>query len=594
MDYLDVPFNAGLLIRKKKSIKKELLSSVNSFLCKKIAILGGSTTQEVADQMELFLLNYGIKPSFYQSDFGRYYEDAVFGNPVLEEFNPDIIYIHTSWRNISKFPDYGDTDDVISKNLVEEFDKFKRMWEQLFSRFHCPIIQNNFDRPDYRVLGNRDIWDSHGRSNFIFRLNSMFYDYSQKKEHFFINDLDYISADIGLQNWDDHKSWALYKYACSINSIPYLAKSVSDIIKSIFGKNKKVLSLDLDNTIWGGVIGEDGVNNISIGKETAVGQVYSSFQEYCRGLKNIGTILTINSKNNEDTALEGLNHPENILKKDDFVCIKTNWNSKDKNFIETSKELSLGLDSFVFVDDNPSEREIVKKQLPEVSVLNANQPNEYLNLLDHSGFFEVTYLTKEDFAKTEQYSLRMKAITESYSYTDYNEYLSNLNMKATIYSFEAPYIQRIAQLTNKTNQFNLTTLRCSDSDIEKMHNSKDRLCLCARLVDKFVDNGIVTVISGIYKDDCLELDLWLMSCRVLKRNLEQALMDYIVKKVTSIGIKKIRGIYIPSNRNSIVADFYKDMGFSFLYQKESIFYWELNTDEYRLNNPPIEIHENNS
>lgn len=593
MDIFNVPLNSSLLIRKKKSIKKELLSSTDSFICKKVAILGGSTTHEVADQIELFLLNNGIKPTFYQSDFGKFYEDAVFRNPVLEEFNPDIIYIHTSWRNISSFPDYRDTEDVILRKLSDEFNKFKQIWEKLESVYHCPIIQNNFDRPNFRLLGNRDIWDIHGRSNYIFSLNSLFYEYAQKKDNFFINDLDYISSDLGLQNWDDHKSWELYKYACSINSIPYLAKSVSDIIKSIFGKNKKVLTLDLDNTLWGGVIGEDGINNISIGKETAVGQIFSSFQEYCLSLKQIGIILTVNSKNNESSALEGINHPENILKKEDFVCIKANWDSKDKNIVETAKELTLGLDSFVFVDDNPSERELIKTQLPEVSVLEANHPDVFLTLLDHSGYFEVTSLTKEDLERTEQYSLRMQSISESLSYKDYSEYLANLNMKATIYGFEAPYIQRIAQLTNKTNQFNLTTLRCSESDIEKMRESRDRLCICARLTDKFVDNGIVTVISGKFKEDCLELDLWLMSCRVLKRNLEHAMMDHIVNNIHKKGIKKIIGIYVQSNRNSIVADFYKEMGFSFLYQKDLSYYWELNLTDYIYKNPPIEFFEIN-
>lgn len=589
MDIFNVPLNSTLLIRKKKSIKKELLSLSDSFICKKIAILGGSTTQEVADQIELFLLNNGIKPTFYQSDFGKYYEDAVFSNPTLDAFNPDIIYIHTSWRNISCFPEIRDSDEDIFRKLTDECNKFNQIWKKLDDRFHCPIIQNNFDRPNFRLLGNRDIWDLHGRSNFIFSLNSLFYEYAQKNDNLFINDLDYISSDLGLQNWEDHKSWELFKYACSIHSIPYLAKSVADIVKSIFGKNKKVITLDLDNTIWGGVIGEDGVNNIEIGRETAVGQIFSSFQEYCKRLKQIGAILTVNSKNNDSTAIEGMNHPENILKKEDFVCIKANWNSKDKNIFEISKELSLGLDSFVFIDDNPSERDLVKKQHPEVSVLEANHPNEFIQLLDHSGFFEVTYLTKEDLERTEQYSLRRKSIADSQSYKNYSEYLANLNMTATVYSFVPTYIQRIAQLTNKTNQFNLTTLRCSESDIEKMQSSSDRLCVCARLTDKFVDNGIVTVISGKITGDCLVLDLWLMSCRVLKRNLEHTMMDYIVKKISRIGIRKITGIYVQSNRNSIVSDFYKDMGFSFLYKQDFSYFWELNINDYKYKNPPIEL-----
>ena len=258
MDCFHYPLDTEQLLRKKRRIRRELLAQLPNPLHKKVAILGGSTTNEVADQIGLFLLSHGIEAEFYQSEYGQYWQDAMFGTPELDEFEPDVIYIHTNWRNIEHFPTTSDTSADIDAMCQAEYDRFAAMWQALADKFHCPIIQNNFDRPNYRLLGNRDVWDERGRTNFIGRLNQKFYAYAASHEDFYINDIDYLSADYGLTAWGDAFFWHMYKYAMCLDAIPSLANSVANIVKSLYGRNKKALVLDLDNTLWGGVVGDDG------------------------------------------------------------------------------------------------------------------------------------------------------------------------------------------------------------------------------------------------------------------------------------------------------------------------------------------------
>lgn len=440
------------------------------------------------------------------------------------------------------------------------------MWKALEHKFHCPIIQNNFDRPDYRLLGNRDIWDYRGKSNYISRLNQKFYEYAQEHNDFYINDLEYLSADYGLSEWNNSFYWHMYKCAMCMDAIPYVAQSVANIIKSLYGKNKKVLALDLDNTLWGGVVGEDGVEGIKIGPEVPQGQVYAEFQNYCKQLKEIGVVLTVDSKNEMRNAIAGLEHPGGILKPQDFVNIKANFEPKDANLREMADELNLGIDSFVFVDDNPAERAIVSAQIPEVATPAMDKAENYIKILDHSGYFEVTTLSAEDRKKTEMYHAKAAALKSLAMFADYGEYLDSLQMTAIIEDFKPIYIQRIAQLTNKSNQFNLTTLRCSEDDIEKMQDASDYICLCGRLIDKFADNGIVTVVIGQIKQDELHIKLWLMSCRVLKRGMEDAMMNSLFEQAEKSGIKRVIGYYYPTMKNGMVKNFYDNYGFEMVDQ----------------------------
>lgn len=582
MDCFHYPLDTETLLRKKRRLRRELLAQNPHPLHKKIAILGGSTTNEVADQLGLFLLQYGIEAEFYQSEYAQYWQDAMFGTPELDAFEPDVIYVHTSWRNLTRLPATTDAPAQIDAMLEEQYAHFETMWQALERKFACPIIQNNFDRPNYRLMGNRDIWDVHGRSNFISRLNQKFYAYAASHEHFYINDIDYLSADYGLTAWGDAFYWHMYKYAMCLDAIPSLANSVANIIKSLYGRNKKALVLDLDNTLWGGIVGDDGVDGLAIGPEVPEGQVYAEFQSYCKALKSIGVILAVDSKNDEANALAGLNHPDGVLRPDDFVAIKANWDPKDQNLRALASELSLGADSFVFADDNPAERAIVAAQVPGVETPVMDGAENYIKTLDHGGYFEVTTLSQEDLQKTELYHQNAQRAAAQAAFGDYGEYLESLHMQAELYGFEPLYIQRIAQLTNKSNQFNLTTLRCTEDDIRAMAGDKDYLCLCGKLTDAFGDNGIVTVVAGQTEGQALHLRLWLMSCRVLKRGMEDAMMNTVVAEAAARGVREVYGYYYPTAKNGMVRDFYAGFGFEKVSEDETgNTVWKLAVDAYQ-------------
>ncbi len=562
MDCFHYPYDTGTLLRKKRRLKRELLAQNPAPLHKRVAILGGSTTNEVADQLGLFLLTYGIEAEFYQSEYAQYWQDALFGTPELDAFRPDIIYIHTNWRNITAFPALSDDAAAVDALLESEYKRFAAMWDALAQKFHCPIIQNNFERPNYRLLGNRDIWDIHGRSSFIARLNQKFYQAAAARQAFYLNDIDWLAADFGLSEWNSGFYWHMYKYAMSLDAIPALAANVAHIIKAVYGRNKKVLALDLDNTLWGGVVGDDGVEGIAIGPELPEGQVYAEFQSYCKALKDIGVVLAVDSKNDEANALAGLAHPDGVLRAEDFVTVKANWEPKDRNLAATAKELDLGVDSFVFADDNPAERAIVTAQLPGVDAPALDRAEDYIKVLDHGGYFEVTALSAEDRAKTEIYRQNAQRAAAQAAFADYGQYLDSLAMAAVIHPFEPMAVARVAQLTNKSNQFNLTTLRCSEEEIRAMAGDENWLCLYGRLADKFGDNGIVAVAAGQRQGSEVHLRLWLMSCRVLKRGMEDAMMDAMAAEAAARGAKALVGYYYPTAKNAMVRDFYARMGFA--------------------------------
>lgn len=584
------PFDPNYILENKRKIRKALLENSDGFIEKKIAVLGGYTTAAIRQIMELFLLNNGIKASFYESEYNKFYEDAMFDNTELEKFKPDIIYICTSNRNITRYPSLNDNVDDLLNN---EFEKYKGIWQSLNDRYHCPIIQNNFELPYYRLMGNKEASDIHGKVNFITRLDLLFAEYAQKHENFYICDINYISADYGLRQWSDPFYFHMYKYALNVNAVPYLSFNVTNIIKSIFGKNKKGFVLDLDNTLWGGVIGDDGVEGIKIGPEESEGQVYSEFQRYLKEHKQLGVILNIDSKNDYENAIAGLKHPDSELSEDDFVEIKANWEPKDRNFEEIAKEINLLPESLVFVDDNPAERHIVSEQLKGVCAPEIGSVEHYIEVLDRNGFFEVTTLSKDDLKRNEMYKQNAERAKAEASFSNYKDYLLSLDMKGIIKPFEPMYIERISQLSNKSNQFNLTTHRYTVADIEEIAKDENYIPLYGKLIDRFGDNGLVSVVIGHVVEDVCEMDLWIMSCRVLKRDLEFAMMDELVKRCKEKGVKKIIGHYYPTAKNNMVKDFYSIQGFSKISEDEkgnTDWLFEIN-DDYQLKNEVIKVED---
>ncbi len=612
MRELEYPFDGELILKKSKKLKRALLEGRADFLEKRIAVLGGSTTHDIVRMLELFLLNQGIRPVFYESEYAQYWQDVMFDNQELVSFAPDLIFIHTSNRNITAYPSMQDQEPQMDALLTEQYEHFHVMWEKIAEKYHCPVIQNNFEYPFYRLLGNQEAVCLQGRICFINRLNERFYQYAREHEDFYIHDINYLSAAYGLDRWSEPLYWHMYKYAMCMQAVPLFSHNLANIIKAVFGKNKKGLSLDLDNTLWGGVVGDDGPENLEIGQETPMGQVYAEFQNYVKAQKDIGVLLTVNSKNEEENALAGLNHPDGVLKPEDFVIIKANWEPKSKNLAETAAELAILPDSLVFVDDNPAEREIVRAQVPGASCPEIGTPEQYIRVLDRSGFFEVTSLSEDDRKRSEMYRANAERKKQEEAFGNYREYLLSLDMQGTIRPFEAMVMARIAQLTNKSNQFNLTTRRYTQGEIEAFAADERYITRYGRLADKFGDNGVVSVVIGrmgsmgdktAYRQmervtgdtgsDVLHLELWLMSCRVLKRDMEYAMMDSVVEACRECGIGTILGYYYPTAKNGMVKEFYRMMGFEKQEETDTgVSVWRfVIPDEYEHQNTVIAVQE---
>jgi len=559
---LEYPFDPHILLRKKRAIKRSLLEHEPLF-AKRIAILGGSTTDEIREMLELFLLDSGINPVFYESEYNKYYEDVMFGNAELQAFKPDLIYIHTSSVNINGFPPPGAGETDVSGMIDYEVNRLQEIWNKIEQDFNCPVIQNNFELPYYRVLGNLDAHDPAGKTFITSEINNRIAREVQARNDLYLNDINYLSSWLGLSRWYDRQLWYSYKYAMSYEAIPYLAHNLASIINAIYGIGRKAIVLDLDNTLWGGVIGDDGVNGIQIGNETALGEAFSAFQKYLVELRQRGVLLTVCSKNDEAVALTGFSHPDSILSAGDFSAFIANWNPKHDNIERVTSNLNIGNDSLVLIDDNPVERNLVRSQLPMVGVPDVgNDVSKYIELIDKSGYFETVTLSKDDMDRAQYYSDNKQRTKAQAKYKNYDEYLQSLEMEAEIRPFSEIYLDRITQLVNKTNQFNTTTRRYTGSEIREISHDANWITLYGRLRDKFGDNGLVTVAAGQIENNELHIWLWLMSCRVLKRDMELAMMDALVAEAVARGINRIIGYYFRTERNSMVSDLYKRLGFS--------------------------------
>lgn len=576
------PYDNEIFLRKQKSLRRELLARENiSYIEKKIAILGGSTVDDIRNLLEIFLLYEGIKPTFYQSEYNKYFEDAVFGNDELDAFKPEIILVFTSFVNLINLPSIGDKN--FSADV--EFNRYVQIWESLTEKYSAVIIQNNFDSPYIAPFGNLDNVENYGLAHFVAEMNLRFAEYAQTHKNFFIHDLQGLSARLGLDKWHNRFQYYAYKFAMNYDVMPDVALNLSKIIRAILGKNKKCLVLDLDNTLWGGVIGDDGVENIQIGHETPAAEAFTEFQSYVLNLKKRGIILAVCSKNDEEIAKSGFSHPDSVLHVEDFAAFYANWLPKNENLRGIAEELNIGTDSLVFIDDNPAERQIVRDTMPEVAVPEVNPDDifSYIRAIEGAGYFEPVTISDDDLKRNDTYrENKQRQILESTA-KSYDEFLKSLNMKAEIDSFKPIYFDRIAQLTNKTNQFNLTTRRFTRADIENFANDSRYITLYGRLSDKFGDNGLISVVIGEKINDELHIILWLMSCRVLKRDIEFAMLDELVKRCA--GCKKIVGYYFPTNKNKMVAELYKTFGFTQI--DENI--WELPIENYVAKNKFIEI-----
>lgn len=575
------PYDNELILRKQKSLRRELLAREGvEYVEKRIAILGGATTDDIKNLLEIFLLASGIKPSFYQSEYNKWYEDAVFENPTLAEFRPEIIVIFTGHHNLSHLPEPGDSPEIVRGKLSAEFARYQEAWEKLFARYHAVIIQNNFDLPAALPLGSLEAREPYGLARFIAGLNEKFAAYAAPG--FYLHDLNSLAAKIGLDRYHNPFQYYAYKFPMNYDVMPEVALSLAKIIRGILGKNKKCLVLDLDNTLWGGVIGDDGMEGIKIGRETPTAEAYTAFQEYVLALKKRGVILAVASKNDEAVARGGFSHPDSVLDLADFATFHANWEPKNLSLAAIAAELNIGTDSLVFIDDNPAERQLIRDTMPEVAVPEVNPTDvfSYIRAIEGAGYFEPVSISADDQKRADTYRANAARQKMASAMGSYDDFLKSLAMQAEIDAFRPIYFDRIAQLTNKSNQFNLTTRRYTRADIENMAADSRYLTLYGRLTDKFGDNGLVSVVIGEIKGDEVHIILWLMSCRVLKRGMEQAMLDALAAAAMERGCHKLVGYYYPTKKNPMVANLYGEFGFTKLSEAEGGATWELPLADY--------------
>lgn len=559
---LDQPFDADLILRKKRGLKRELLASPPA-LTRRIAVLGGPTSAELVDILELFLLRQGIGAEFYQCEYDKVGEDALFSTPELDAFKPELVVIATTQASLRQWPQPTDSPSSVHQLLESELARFRSYWDALAARHGGPIIQNNFEEPPTRSFGSLDAWDERGRIHFVREINQRFAAEARGRQGLLLHDLARVANCFGLDRWHDRRLWFMGKYGMAMEAVPAAAHSLACLIKALLGRSSKALVLDLDNTLWGGVIGDDGVGGIQLGQETPQGEAHTALQDYARGLNRRGVVLAVASKNEPAAALEGFGHPDTVLQAADFAAFKANWDPKHENLIAIAAELSLGPDALVFLDDNPVERAIVREGAPGVQVPEVgDEPSLYPVILDRAGYFETVSLTDDDLKRAGQYAANAQRDLTRASFKDYGEFLDSLDMEAEIGPFKDVYLDRVTQLTNKSNQFNLTTRRYSEPELRAVMADPAKVARYGRLKDKYGDNGLVSVVIGEVQGDALELVLWLMSCRVLKRGMEHAMADAIIAEARARGLKRLLGRYLPTAKNAMVKGFYGGLGFT--------------------------------
>ena len=391
----------------------------------------------------------------------------MYESPELWSFKPDIVFVHTTWHNVSRFPDLLQPEAEVDELARAEMARFEAFWKKIHDGLGALVIQNNFDLPRLRPLGNLEAAGAYGRVNFLLRLNAAFAKHAASHSRFLIDDILYLSAQAGLAQWFDYSYWHNYHMAVSPVATVFLAQNVAAIIQAVDGKSRKCLVLDLDNTLWGGVIGDDGLQGLVLGRDHPVGEAFAAFQRYVKGLRARGVLLAVCSKNDLENAREGFSHPDTILKLEDFGAFKANWNPKPDNIREIAAELNLGLDSLVFVDDNPAERAIVAAQLPEVAVPDVGSDvSLFAEALEREAHFEPVEIVADDLERAAYYSGNAQRSNYESAFASYEDFLASLEMTAEIGPFLPVYLERITQLINKTNQFNLTTRRYTAAEVE--------------------------------------------------------------------------------------------------------------------------------
>jgi len=532
----------------------------------RLAILSSCTVAHLHAAIRMAGVRRGIWIETYETDYGQYLQELSDVNSGLHAFKPTTVLVALDAYHLAAGVDATFNKEDSESVAAALREQIRDIWRQVRQHFGCPIVHQTALPVHHAVLGNNEHRLAGSKVRFIAELN---HDLRAMADEASV-DLLAVDRQVcrdGLARWHDIGLWHRSKQEISPVAAPMYGDLVGRLIASKQGRSSKCLILDLDNTVWGGVIGDDGMEGIIIGQGSGAGEAYLSLQSYARELSRRGVILAVCSKNDEAVALEPFEkHPEMILRRDNLSSFVANWTDKAANIRSIAEELNIGLDSLVFLDDNPFERNLVRQELPMVAVPEVPDDSAYYaQVLEDAGYFEGLTITEEDKIRTQQYQSNRAREALKASATDLDSYLRSMEMTLVCRPFDRIGLQRTVQLINKTNQFNLTTRRYTEEDVLEVMKDTKSFGLQLRLIDRFGDNGIIAIIIGKMNGSSdLDIDTWLMSCRVLGRQVEVTTLNLIAAEAKRLGAKRLIGCYIPTKKNGMVKDHYAKLGFTAL------------------------------
>lgn len=529
----------------------------------KLAVLGNCATQFFSEAVEGFAKLSGINLSVYDADYNQIDGQLLDPSSEVFSFKPRLILL---WLCTEKlYEEYLDIYLSERSNFAETYiRKIEGFWTLIEKNSDAAIIQMNFTEIDDKALGQ---YSCKVESAFVYqirKLNYLLQESASNNNRVYMVDALAVQISLGRKAYFNAPLYYNAKMAVAMNSLPYLASAVVDVLKAMAGIIKKCIILDLDNTLWGGIIGDDGLAGIEIG-ELGKGHVFSNLQRWLKQLKDYGIILAVCSKNEEDIAKEPFeNHEEMVLTLDDISVFVANWNDKASNIKLIQESLNIGMDSIVFLDDNPFERNLVKEKFPEIEVPELPEdPSTWLSFLQSQNYFDTVSYTGEGSDRTKLYQAEFERRKLEQTFETIDDYLESLEMIGEAKAFEPLRYPRIAQLTQRSNQFNLRTIRYTDEEIKRIAEDDNYITLYYTLKDRFGDHGLVSVVIMEKKsDEEVFVDTWLMSCRVLKRGMEEYIINRMVQEAADRGFKTILAEYIATPKNRMVKDIYEKMGFS--------------------------------
>ncbi|WEK37368.1 MAG: HAD-IIIC family phosphatase [Candidatus Pseudobacter hemicellulosilyticus] len=564
-------------IRSFNTLKKNLKKPVEGLKSIRIAILADSASQFIHQAIKGYGIESGIHYEVFEADYNQIDRQVFDPGSELYEYAPDyVIILRSVERLLKKFYGLSTAD---KENFADQQAAYMDgLYQQISSQLKARVITNTFPEINDNVFGN---FGTKTKASFLYQVrktNMGLMELAGQRKNLFLVDLSSLVGAKGYEASFDPKMYISADMVFSLDILPYLAKHIHDVIMAIAGSFKKCIILDLDNTTWGGIIGDDGMEGIQIG-DLGLGKAFTDLQLWVKELRKRGIIVAVCSKNTESIAKEPfLQHPDMKLRMEDIAVFVANWETKVDNIRYIQGILNIGFDSMVFLDDNPFEREMVKQNIPDITVPNLPEdPAEYLPYLRTLNLFETASFTEEDSERTKQYQEEANRSILQKSFTSEGDFLKSLGMECEVKAFDNFTIPRIAQLSQRSNQFNLRTVRYTEEEVRDITQSPDRYTLSFSLKDIYGDYGLIAfVILNKQDNNTLFIDSWIMSCRVLKRGMEVFTLLSIIDLAKTHGFNRIIGEYLPTKKNGLVQDHYQKLGFTSIGDSR----WELDINQF--------------